>query len=72
MEASGPIPFRAIVKYADEYELVSYQRGALFRIIRTIDTRFLILRAEKLRKARKEQENRSHSAGQGGTVVETW
>ena len=72
MEASGPIPFRAIVQYADEYKLVSYQREALFRIIRTIDTRFLILRNEKIRKARKEQESRSHSGGNGGTVVETW
>lgn len=50
----GPIPFISMRAYADEYDLKGRRRDAFFTIIRTVDYRYLIIQADKQKKAQKE------------------
>jgi hypothetical protein len=68
---AGPIPFRAILAYAHEYGLKPRERDAFNRIIRTLDNKSLMIRAEK-RKRDEERQSRKSSGGGAGTIVESW
>ncbi len=66
----GPIPFGAMVVYANEYRLREHEREPFFRIIRALDNRYLIIRHEKAKKAEKKQASASGSGG--GIIVDEW
>ncbi len=68
---TGPIPFTAINQYAHEYGLNKREREAFNRIIRRIDDKVIMLRAEK-RKREEDRQNRKSSGGGAGTIVESW
>lgn len=66
----GRIPFSSIMRYADEYNLIGAEREALNRIIRRLDNRWHILRADK-RKREETKETKPKGSGVG-QVVDEW
>lgn len=68
---TGPIPFTAIMVYAHEQQLNRREREAFNRIIRILDDKTIMIRAEK-RKREEDRQSRKSSGGGAGTIVDSW
>lgn len=65
----GPIPWRAIITYAQTYRLQTAEREVFVQVIRALDNRWRMIRDEKA--AKKDKKARSLTKT-GGVTIDSW
>lgn len=67
----GPIPGSEIRSFASYYGLTKREAENFHRIIRILDTKSMILREEKRKKA-EEKAKRNQGGTGAGTIIDSW